>query len=100
MRCILAVVSCVMMMMMMSIVTNVNAQGDPTVAMEGVIQLTSSNFDQYVGTPSNAALVEFYAPWCGHCKNMADDYALLGKALLNSSSDEGKLIIGKVDATV
>lgn len=88
------------LMMVMSININVNAQNDPSVAMEGVVQLTSSNFDQYVGTPNNAALVEFYAPWCGHCKNMAEDYALLGKALLNSSSDAGKLIIGKVDATV
>ncbi len=32
-----------------------------------VTTLTSDNFDQFVGG-NKAALVEFYAPWCGHCK--------------------------------
>ena len=32
-----------------------------------VITLTADNFDSYV-LGKKAALVEFYAPWCGHCK--------------------------------
>ncbi|EPQ27615.1 uncharacterized protein PFL1_04753 [Pseudozyma flocculosa PF-1] len=38
------------------------------------LQLTSSNFDEIVLNPNNDALVEFYAPWCGHCKALHPTY--------------------------
>lgn len=37
------------------------------VAPSAVTTLTSDNFDE-LALGSRAALVEFYAPWCGHCK--------------------------------
>ncbi|KAG0048981.1 Protein disulfide-isomerase-like 2-2, partial [Linnemannia elongata] len=37
-------------------------------ADEHVHALTSETFDSTLG--SKPALVEFYAPWCGHCKNL------------------------------
>ena len=36
-------------------------------AEEAVVKLTQANFDEVV-FPSPIILVEFYAPWCGHCK--------------------------------
>lgn len=43
-----------------------------------VIQLTSKDFDQ---VNKGIWLVEFYAPWCGHCKNLAPEYEKAAKGL-------------------
>lgn len=35
---------------------------------DAVLALDAKNFDDLVNKPEGAAIVEFYAPWCGHCK--------------------------------
>jgi protein disulfide-isomerase A1 len=58
-----------------------------------VVQLTTSNFDETV-QKSDYVLVKFFAPWCGHCKNMVDDYIKLSNFVAES------VVVAEVDATV
>lgn len=59
-----------------------------------VVDLTPSNFDSIALDNSKDVLVEFYAPWCGHCKSLAPKYEILAKAFASESG----VVIAKVDA--
>lgn len=58
-----------------------------------VVELTQGNFNQLVLQSNDLWLVEFYAPWCGHCKSLAPEYQKAAKAL------KGIIKIGAVDMT-
>ncbi|KAJ4405729.1 hypothetical protein N0V91_005036 [Didymella pomorum] len=60
-----------------------------------VIDLTPKNFDEVVLKSGKPALVEFFAPWCGHCKNLAPVYEELAGVFQHSA---GKVSVAKVDA--
>ncbi|KAI9894317.1 MAG: hypothetical protein M1814_003073 [Vezdaea aestivalis] len=64
-------------------------------AGSAVIDLIPGNFDKIVLKSNKPALVEFFAPWCGHCKTLAPIYEQLGQ---NFAFAENKVSIAKVDA--
>jgi protein disulfide-isomerase-like protein len=63
-------------------------------APTSVTVLTTENFNSIVKDPSKSVLVEFYAPWCGHCKKIAPDYEKVGQ----SFEGESEVVIAKLDA--
>ncbi|KAI9794902.1 MAG: hypothetical protein M1833_007349 [Piccolia ochrophora] len=64
-------------------------------AASAVQDLTPDNFDQVVLKSGKPALVEFFAPWCGHCKTLAPIYDELSD---NFAFASDKVSVAKVDA--
>ncbi|CUE72045.1 protein disulfide-isomerase A3-like, putative [Bodo saltans] len=61
-----------------------------------VAVVVGSTFNSIVADPAKHVLVEFYAPWCGHCKNLAPKYDELAKDMKDNFDD---LVIAKMDLT-
>ncbi|XP_007504590.1 protein disulfide-isomerase A4 isoform X2 [Monodelphis domestica] len=57
--------------------------------------VVGKTFDSIVMDPKSDVLIEFYAPWCGHCKQLEPVYTELGKKYKHQKN----LVIAKMDAT-
>lgn len=65
----------------------------PEVDETHVVVLKESNFSEFV-QKTRFVMVEFYAPWCGHCQALAPEYAEAAEEL----KDE-EVVLAKIDAT-
>ena len=63
---------------------------------DDVVVLTDATFDEFVNLHP-FVLVEFYAPWCGHCKKLAPEYSKAAKKLKEQNTN---VFLAKVDSTV
>lgn len=57
--------------------------------------VVGKNFKEIVTDNDNDVFIEFYAPWCGHCKKLAPEW----DKLASDFSDVKGLTIAKMDAT-
>ena len=46
-----------------------------------VVELTPSNFNKLVVNSDEIWVVEFFAPWCGHCQSLVPEYTKAASAL-------------------
>ncbi|GMN27951.1 hypothetical protein TIFTF001_001871 [Ficus carica] len=64
-----------------------NGKSEPSASVE----LNSHNFDELVIKSKDLWIVEFFAPWCGHCKRLAPEWKKAANNLM------GKVKLGHVD---
>ncbi|KAM7504436.1 hypothetical protein LguiB_003340 [Lonicera macranthoides] len=64
----------------------------PDIDESNVVVLKESNFTEFL-EKNQYVMVQFYAPWCGHCKALAPEYAAAATEL------KGEAVLAKVDAT-
>lgn len=74
---------------------HLKSEAAPTSQTGPVHVLVGSTFDSVVKDTTKDVLVEFYAPWCGHCKKLEPVYRDVAKKLENV----GTVIVAKIDAT-
>ncbi|EXJ89599.1 protein disulfide-isomerase A1 [Capronia epimyces CBS 606.96] len=65
-----------------------------------VTVVVAHSYKDIVLDDSKDVLIEFYAPWCGHCKSLAPSYEKLAKLYSSNPDYSSKVVVAKVDATL
>lgn len=66
---------------------------------DAVTVVVAHSFQEIVIDNEKDVLVEYYAPWCGHCKALAPKYEQLGQLYADVPEFASKVTIAKIDAT-
>lgn len=69
-----------------------------------VLQVNSKSYDSLIARSNYTSIVEFYAPWCGHCQNLKPVYEKVAKKLaglakvaaVNCDDDSNKPLCGQM----
>jgi len=77
----------------LSVLSHINAEDSD--GEDHVVVLTDATFNDFI-SKNDKVMVEFYAPWCGHCKRLEPEYK---KAAAELKRAKAKMILAKVDAT-
>ncbi|KAF3930481.1 Thioredoxin [Dactylella cylindrospora] len=73
--------------------TNLKPKGSKKAPVSDVKVLTDSNFEAIAKDPKKGVFVKFYAPWCGHCKNLAPIY----EKVATDFSRDSNVVVAKID---
>merc|ERR1711934_501919 len=72
-------------------------------APSNIVELTMDNFVEVVTDSKKHVVVEFYAPWCGHCKefapvyeNIADNYQANDAVVVAKLDSEAHAVFAKM----
>lgn len=90
----LSVISFIYILSVSSILSSSWVAADEFVRDGKVLELDESNFDKAIST-FDYIFVDFYAPWCGHCKHLAPQLDKAASALFESKDS---IVIAKVNA--
>ncbi|KAJ4342972.1 hypothetical protein N0V87_000690 [Didymella glomerata] len=59
-----------------------NAQAESMYSKKsGVLNIAGTDYDRVIAKSNYTSIVEFYAPWCGHCKNLKPAYEKAAQSL-------------------
>ncbi|GJJ07568.1 hypothetical protein Clacol_001771 [Clathrus columnatus] len=75
---------------------SLKSQPVPEEQNETVYTVVSSQFEEIAADINKDVFIEFYAPWCGHCKRLKPTWDSLGERY---SDIQDRLLIAKMDAT-
>ncbi|KAL2080490.1 hypothetical protein ACEWY4_024283 [Coilia grayii] len=73
----------------------VKSEPVPPTNREPVKVVVADNFNEVVNDPAKDVLIEFYAPWCAHCKKLEPKYTELAEQL----ASDPNIVVAKMDAT-